>query len=634
MTRATAPLRLGPFHLPNRTVMAPVKTGLNLPGGRTTEAAASYYRRLAEGGVSVITLEPAAVAPEGAEHPRQLRLHEPHHTGEIARLVDAIHQGGALAMVHLNHAGRAANPKVIGHAPLAPTAIPCPATGATATPLSGEQLEALVLRFGEAARRAAEAGADLIELQAGHGYLLAQTLSPRTNAREDRWGTDRTRFAREVLNATLAAGLPVVVRVSGSDFVPGGLGPAALGPLLSLCERAGVIAIHVGAGDACEAPPWYYGHMSLPEGPQDAALAALRDLTSLPLIAAGRMGSPARMEAVLSSGHADLIALGRPLIADPDLPRKLAEGREAEVLQCGGCLQACLKNVKQGQPISCIVNDWIHQPAAASPTAGKVLVAGSGPAGIAAALALKDRGADVLLVEAEGSLGGQYALAVRAPGKAMMGRTLKGLLGRLERSGVEVRTHTPITAALVATEAPDAVVLATGSRQAVPPIPGLGTVPHRTSLDFFAGSPAESGRRVLVVGAGMIGTEVAMALLDAGREVVAVELLDALPQHVDPMGSALAQRRLDQSRAFTLLLGARLERVGPEGATVRQGEVTLQLEPFDEVILATGMRAERGVADAIQALGLPVHLVGDATGPSTVEASYLAGLALGRALAL
>ena len=632
MTSLHEPLSLGSLSLPHRLLMAPVKTAMNRPGGRTTDAAAAYYTRLGRGGVALISMEPAAVAPDGAEHPFQVRLHDDAHVAEVRRLVDGVHAGGALAMVHLNHAGRAANPKVIGGAPVAPSAVPCPTSGATPTVLDEAHILDLIDAFAHAARRAREAGADALEVQTGHGYLVAQFLSPRTNHRDDGWGGSpeaRLRFAREVLTRVVAVGLPVVIRVSASEYVPDGLGPADLTPLLDLAAELGVVAVHAGNGSACDTPPWYYSHMSMPLAPQRQALEALRGLTSLPLIAAGRMGIAGRAEELLAAGVADAVALGRPLIADPDLPRKLLDGRSDEVLRCGGCLQSCLVHVKTKSPIRCLVNDWLGA-APAAPAVQRVLVIGGGPAGMGAAIAAGEAGHDVHLYESNDTLGGQLELAVRAPGKDLMRLVLDGLIGRVERSAVQVHTGTPATAALVRAVSPDHVVVATGSVHARPPIPGLAESTVHTASEVFTG--AAVGERVLVVGAGMIGMEVSEYLVRNGHEVVAVELLDELPQHVDPMGSTLSRKRLGAAERFSLHLGTRVEEISSDGLRLRRGDEELTTAPVDTVVLAAGMRGDTGLAESLRGLGPQVHVIGDATGASKVEDAWDAGRALGSQL--
>lgn len=363
--------KLDTLSLKNHLLMAPVKTAMCMPGGWVTPQILRYYERIAQGGVAAIILEPSAVSADGREHPKQLALHEDLHVEQLKTVIDTIHASGSLAGVHLNHAGRAANPKVIGQAPWAPSPMVCPTTGAEAQALEEERIEGIIDDFGQTARRAVETGADFIELQFGHGYLVAQFFSERTNQRSDQWGgsvENRLRFARRVLETVKeqAGEVPIIVRISSNEFIADGLTPVELQPMFDLLAEIGTTAVHVGNGNACDSPPWYYSHMAVPEEKQLEALKAIRGRTSLPLIAAGRMGHPAKMEQLMEMGY-DFLALGRALIADPEFVLKLAQDKADEIVEYGACLDGCLRAVKSGQPIHCIVNPDLTPPARLTP---------------------------------------------------------------------------------------------------------------------------------------------------------------------------------------------------------------------------------------------------------------------------
>ena len=628
-------VRFGGVELKNRFLLAPIKTALNQPAGRVTPEAERFYRRIAEGGTALLILEPAAVSPTGVEHPKQLRLHSDEHVAELTKLVNAAHEGGGLAAVHLNHAGRAANPKVIGRAPLAPSPMLCPSTGATAEELSAEEIESIIADFEATASRAVATGADFIEVQCGHGYLVSQFLSARTNRRTDEWGRDdagRLRFATEVLRrVTIAAGsTPVIARISGKEFVEGGLEPRNQAGLLHLLEETGVCAVHVGQGNACDNPAWYFGHMSLPEKPQYDVLQAIRSLTHLPIIAAGRMGYPERIETVLGESMADFIALGRPLLADPDFPAKFARGETDSILECGACLQACLRHVKSGEPIACQANPWVTTPEP-SPTSKprKVLVVGGGPAGIAAALTAARRGHEVALYERNGVLGGQFALGVKAPGKSSMSRVLNGMVRRLRSSGVDIHLNHEVSSVLTAQKKPDVLVLATGAVQRVPDIEGLSSRYVMTSYDFFDGTKNIKGPRVLVIGAGMVGVEVAESLLAEGMSVVATKRSDTIASDMDPITRKLVMKRIGENPDLKLMPSTRVEAFTTEGTRALCGGKEVDLGQFDTVVICSGMEPDHALNDALTCYEGDVHVIGDAAEPANIEAAFAQGLSIG-----
>ncbi|NOZ78963.1 MAG: FAD-dependent oxidoreductase [Acidobacteria bacterium] len=626
------PLVIGSLRLKNRMVMAPFKTAMAEPGGAATPRTLEFYARVAEGGIAMVTTEPMAAHPAGREHPKQLAIHDDAFLDGLKQLVAEIHKRSTLACCHLNHAGRAANPKATGERPVAPSTTICPANGNEARELSIGEIAEIVRGFEDAAERAWWSGYDAIEVQLGHGYLAAQFLSPKTNRRTDAYGgslQNRLRFAREVLTAVergMNAELPVIIRVSGSEMTEDGLGPDELAPLLAMAEEMGVVAIHVGMGSACETPPWYYAHMALGFEPQEAAVAKIRTLTRLPIIVAGRVGEPERMERLLA-GPADLVALGRPLVADPDLPRKVVEGRIGEITLCGSCLQGCLVRVKQGKPISCIVNPAVgrHEDLRPAETPKSIMVIGGGPAGIEAAVTLARRGHTVRLFERNHSLGGQFSLAPRAPGKSRMRLPLESLLRRLEHVEVKVTTGHEVTPGLVEQEHPDVVIIATGAEPIHLQIPGLDTVTTLTGTEFFEAEP-ELGRRVLIVGGGMIGMEAAEVLASRGSEVTVVEMLADVARDMEPVTRKLLMKRLE-TLPVTILTGTTLTAVSRDGVHVRAedgGEK--RLDPVDAVILAVGTRPVNTLAQELRARGFEVHTVGDADQPNqvigAVESAY------------
>lgn len=600
----------------NRLLMAPVKTGLGALDGTVTAQQIAYYRRRASGGVGSIIVEPCYVDAAGKEHPRQLGIDGDDKVAGLRELVDAIHESGALAVAHLNHAGRAANPKASKRAPEAPSKMVCPTTGAVAEAMSAARAAEIVRAFADGAARARRAGFDAVELQCGLGYLVAQFLSPRTNQRDDEFGGDETRrkrFVGDVVRAmqdALGGQAPLVARLSASEATPGGLDLADAERLALDLRGWGVAGLHVVSGSACDSPPAYYQHMSLPEGGNEAAAAKLRRAVDLPVIVAGRLGDPERITRLIEDGRVDFIALGRPLVADPDLPRKMEEGAPETVLACGSCLQGCLASVKAGRGIACIVNPEAGREAESTPAAGasrRVVVVGGGPAGLTAAIEARKRGHQVTLLE-RSELGGQFSLAPLAPGKAAMERPLRALVRAAERCGAELHTGTEATADSIAALAPDAVVLATGATPIRLEVPGLESA--ATGNDVLAGE-TETGDRVLVIGGGLVGIETAEFLARNGKAVVVVELLEEVARDMEMITRKMTMKRLGEL-PVELRTGTEIVAFEAGYATVKAQGKTAKLGPFDSVVVAVGTRRDHGLLEPLSALGVEVHVVGDA----------------------
>jgi 2,4-dienoyl-CoA reductase-like NADH-dependent reductase (Old Yellow Enzyme family)/thioredoxin reductase len=617
--------RVGPIELPNRLALAPVKTAFGGTDGMATDRHIAYYRRRAQGGVGLIILEPLFIDPMGREHPRQLGADSDAAIPGLKSIVEAVHAEGSLVFAHLNHAGRAANPKVIGSPPEAPSAVPCPTSGATPEPMSAERIQEVLDAYAEAARRAREAGCDGVELQLGLGYLPAQFLSPRTNSRTDEWGGEegRWRFADEVValvRQAIGPELALSARISADEKVEGGLDVDDAVALGLRFEGSGVDILHVVTGSACDSPPWYYQHMALPGGVNEMLASQLRSAMAIPVMVAGRLGDPDRIRTVIDDGMADVVALGRPLLADPDLPLKMRDGREEEIMGCGSCLQGCLAKVKAGGPVSCLINPELGRegaPALQAAAVGEPLVVvGGGPAGLEAALVAHRAGFQVTLFERRSALGGQFALAGLTTGKEAMERPFRSLVRAVENSGIDIRTGAEPTIRDIAKLHPSKVVIATGSRPIIPVI--LGLEDPLTAEKVLTGK-TETGHRVLILGGGLVGIELAEQLARDDREVVVVEVLEDVARDMEAITRKMTLKRL-QSLPVEIHTQTRLLRFEHGEALVRN-ETTGEewtLGRFDSVLVAVGHRSHDPLSAALREAGLEVEVVGDAQAPGQV----------------
>jgi 2,4-dienoyl-CoA reductase-like NADH-dependent reductase (Old Yellow Enzyme family) len=266
MERLFEEFKLGNAKLTNRFVFPPIKLAYGNPNGTVTERQLQFYSQIARGGPAVVILEPVSVTAEGREHSRQLCVYLPESVKELKKIVHVVQKEGRLACLHLNHAGAAANPKVTGTKPKAPSVITCPASGQESEPLSEGEIKTIMTSYKSAAQKAVEAGFNLIEIQAGHGYLLSQFLNGKVNKRNDRYGENRLLFAREIISMVKqgAPSMPCMVRISGNEMSSEfGITQEDLVSFLKLAEEMGISALHVGMGNACFSPPWYFHHGSL-----------------------------------------------------------------------------------------------------------------------------------------------------------------------------------------------------------------------------------------------------------------------------------------------------------------------------------------------------------------------------------
>jgi 2,4-dienoyl-CoA reductase-like NADH-dependent reductase (Old Yellow Enzyme family) len=488
-----APGRIGGVETRNRVVMPSMTTRGADEEGFVTGDAIAYYAARARGGVGLVTVEMAAPERVGRHRLRELGIHDDRFLPGLRRLVAAIRTHGARAAIQLGHGGGHTRADICGETPIAPSAIPHPVqevTFATVVPeaMTRARIAETTAAFVRAAARARAAGFDMVELHAAHGYLISQFLCPFENRRDDEYGgslENRARFGLDILTAMKRAmpDFPVIFRLNGDDLFPGGMSEAeALQVAVCAAER-GADAIHVSAGHYRSRPS---GAVMIPpmwmeEAPFLRYAAAVRARVKVPVIAVGRLGDPAVAAAALAGGSADFIALGRPLIADPDWVEKVAAGRP--VRRCLAC-NTCVDEMRAGARIGCVVNPAAgreRQFAETRPPRDEAIaVVGAGPAGLTYALAVAACNR-VTVFERAGEAGGAFRIAGKAPlfqGVAARERALRAYVDSMVEScreaGVQFRFGVDPTAKPGTLARFDRVVYATGARYRF----GLGPVVH------------------------------------------------------------------------------------------------------------------------------------------------------------
>jgi len=651
-----SPLDLGHTTLPNRILMGSMHTGLEDKSSDYDKLAA-YFAERARGGVGLMVTGGIAPSIQGWLKPFGGRLSMPWHVARHRKLTHAVHAEGGKLCMQILHAGR------YGYHPLsvAPSKIKSPITPFTPRGLSGGGVERTIRDFVRCARLAQDAGYDGIEVMGSEGYLINQFLTARTNQRNDAWGGDATkrmRFPVEIVRRTREAvgrDFIIIYRLSMLDLVENGQDWSEIVTLAKAIEAAGASIINTGIG-------WHEARIptivtSVPRAGFAWVTKKLKGEVSIPLITTNRINMPEVAEQVLASGEADMVSMARPLLADPEWAIKAKAGRSERINTCIACNQACLDHVFKNQRASCLLNprachetELRIEPATSRK---KIAVIGAGPAGLACASTLAERGHAVTLIDKAGEIGGQFNYAKRIPGKEEFHETLRYFRHRLDDAGVTVKLGQLADASMLAADGHDEVVVATGITPRRVQFPGSDDPRVLSYIDVLAhGKPV--GQRVAIIGAGGIGFDVAEFLVEhqpsATTDVARWTREWGVDMHIASRGGlAPAMPEAPQRQVWLLQRsegrpGARLNKTTGwvHRATLKAKQVAMlggvtydrfddeglhitvdgqpQVLPVDNVIICAGQEPNRALADALTAAGLKSHVIGGADVAAELDA--------------
>jgi 2,4-dienoyl-CoA reductase-like NADH-dependent reductase (Old Yellow Enzyme family) len=642
-------VRLGPAVLRNRVVSTAHQTGLvhdHLP----TDDLVAYHEARARGGVGAVFVEATATHVTGLLTAHTIGGYLPGIVGAYERLGAAVHGHGARLFVQLLHGGR----EQIADPPLppaiGPSAVPTARFHAEPRALTQAEIDDIVAGYATCARLARDGGVDGIEVSMAHGYLAAQFFAPATNTRDDAYNGGleaRLRFARELLTAVRDAagdGVAVGVRLAADEITPDGFGPEACAEIAAaLCAGSeiefvsaalGYSGTYRGSTYIVPPPPEPREVIAGPVAPMRAAIPGV------PLIGTSRIADLDAAERLVGDGAVDLVGMTRAMIADPDLLAKAAADATEEVIPCIGCNQGCIGHYHAGLPIACVVNPRtgrersIPRPSPAGASARRqVLVAGGGPAGVAAALEAAATGHAVVLAERGAALGGQFRVAGFAPAhRETWERYSRWIAHRLQADGVDVRLSTEVGAGDA--EGFDAVVLATGAVPYRPPLPSAMPCAVVDAPDAILDPSALSGP-VLVAdwGGGWAGLDAAETLAESGPEVTYACAGAAIGEGVHQYQRNLYLARLDR---LPVRLVHHTEVVSLGGAVVLRHVFSGRTEPLPgglgTLVLAQGRVPDDGLWPALEASGKCVR-AGDVLGPRSAEEAVLEGTLAARRVA-
>ncbi len=627
---------LGGLSLRNRIVMAPMLSRLCNTDGSVSQKLIDYYVERAKGGAGLIIVEYCYIDQKEskARHGQMGAYHDRLIAG-LAELAESIQECGARTILQICHAGRSSSEKFTGLKPIAPSAIPNYANEKPRE-MSEEEIESTVQAFADAAYRARAAGFDGVELHGGHGYLIAQFLSPYTNTRQDRYGQDRSLFGLQVLDRVRSkVGQDYVVgyRISGDEFMQGGLTAQDAQEFSVRLERQGIDYIHVSGGSAETGQniviPVYF-----PQGHLLHLAQGIKQKVHVPVIAVGAIHEPRLAEDALLSGKADLIAMGRALITDPALPEKIRTDRLDDICPCLRCNEGCRNRMMEDKAQRCAVNAEVGRERlmiirpAAKPK--RVCIIGGGPAGLEAARTLSLRGHRVTLFEQQERLGGLLRYASVPDFKSEMRHFLEYLIRQVDALKVDIRYRCCATIDMVKEMMPDAVVLATGSRPLLPRIPGVDRPFVTSALDLLSGS-SQPGRKVLIAGGAAMGCEIAAHLAGQGREVTLLEMRSEIALDLEPR-ARMALLSLLKRGKVEVLEGWKLEKIDNGGVVVADEDQNRKMIEGDTLILATGFTPNQDLIKPLRERFSEIHIIGDCLKPRKIYQAIHEGSYAGRAI--
>lgn len=629
------PIKIRALELSNRVVMPPMGTRLGTDDNSVSEANLAYMKRRAQSGAGLIITEITEVHPLGANSPNSLGVWDDRFLPGLKKFADVVHAQGTKIAIQLHHCGRESMFQTKNKTAVAPSAIPSYRFGPFGTPreMTPDEIQETILSFGAAALRAQTAGYDAVELHGAHGYLLMQFLSAHSNKRTDAYGGDfraRARFMIECLQEVrkrVGKDFPIFLRVSGEECLRNGYTIEDMQTIVPDLVQAGADVINVSFGTHGNAEvsidtPNASAPVEYEQGFKAWLARKIKDVTNVPVIAVGRFTDPYFMDEVIARGDADLIAVARQHLADPDFLKNALEGHPEDTCECLACNQGCIERlVFEGGKIRCAINPETGQeliyPRTQAKVSRKVWVIGAGPAGLTAAFEAARLGHKVTLLEKEKETGGQIRFAEKGPHKSVYGKWVRTLTANCRKKGVELKMGTEVTEEMITRGKPEAIILATGADQAACPAEGITTQIVCGAWQILSGEvkPAE---HVVVIGGGLVGMETADFLCEKGlKDVTLIEMLVEPPVPPLTAHGIMLHRRLAAAGA-KLMFNTTVKKIEEGSVIIITDGKEQKLDPVRQVIIAVGVTPRQALKGMLKEKNILHFIIGDTKDPRRI----------------
>lgn len=631
------PMYIGKMLVKNRLVVPAMDSAMCEADGTIEKMACDYYGARAKGGFGIVITEIAAVDERATGMPGEPRLYSDEYINGLTKLANAIHSGGAKAIVQLHHAGRETTSAMIGQTPTAPSSIPSVVYREPVNEYTTKQVYELVDSYIQSAVRCKIAGFDGIELHSAHGYMGLQFMSPRTNKRIDEFGggvSGRSYFHKliiEGIRRECGEDFAIIVRLDSVEGRAGGIEEEEAVVFARLIESYGADALNISAGTYASwdviVPPTAWQ-----QGWNWRICRRIKESVNVPVMLAGRFSDPIVIEQSIERGDTDFVCLGRQSIADPEFANKMVGGDLDSIVPCVGCTQRCMSfndhdTLQEGDwGVSCLLNpmsnnrkDVQYDP---TQTPKKVMVIGAGVAGMEAAWLLAERGHDVTLYEKNGEskVGGQFLIASYPPYKQELTRPIKYYKHMCEKNGVKMVYNKTVDTEFIKSEQPDVLIVATGAKPFKLDIEGKDAENVYMANDVLVGNKILANS-ALVIGGGMVGAETAEFCKDYCERVAVVEMKEdiALDLYMTVRDDLI--NRMNKE-GIEIYRNTKVSKIDGNTVYAEQNGKEIVLEGFDNIIFAVGSKSDVPF-DNVKTLAKEVYVIGDAKeARSALEAIY------------